>query len=112
MRPCDKCGTPVSNSARLCAACVRLDGSNEEANPTMASESSQNHGRSETAYVLSILLFHGLGSLIVGSVFGLLVFGILLVAIGLSISTSATIAVAIGCCISTLILFAALTQGN
>lgn len=77
----------------------------------MASQRSENRRGSDTAYVLSVLLFNGLGSLIAGCVFGLLAFGILLLAIGLSFSMSATIAVSIGCFISVLILFATLTQG-
>lgn len=112
MRPCDKCGAPISNSTRLCGVCERMDGPREEASPNKALHSTENGRGAETAYVLSFLLFSGFGSLIASSAFGLLAFTTLWLACGLSISMSASIGAAVGGCVFALVLFAALTQGG
>ncbi len=88
-----------------------MDGSSQEASPFMTTDSTNNRERSETAYVLSVILFNGFGSLVIGSAVGLLAFAISWLACGLSISMSATIGAVIGCCVFALVLFAALTQG-
>lgn len=87
-----------------------MDGSSEDASPLMTTDSTNNREGSETAYVLSFLLFNGFGSSIAGSALGLLAFAISWLACGLSISMSATIGAVIGC-VFALVLFAALTQG-